>query len=132
MSMANSVESRVPMLDLEFVRFAARIPTELRFKNEPKYLLKAALRQVLPVRTLQKKKWGFSVDPVAQFKKDLRSLARTVLLDRSFSDRRIFNRNFIEAVLNARPSAALRWHYFVIWQMIGFEFWCRHFLDGKA
>ena len=48
MSMAHSVESRVPLLDLELVRFAARIPDDLRFGAGPKGLLKEALTGVLP------------------------------------------------------------------------------------
>ena len=48
MSMAHSVESRVPLLDLELVRFAARIPDDIRFGGGTKGLLKEALRGVLP------------------------------------------------------------------------------------
>ncbi|MFQ5565148.1 MAG: asparagine synthase (glutamine-hydrolyzing) [Paracoccaceae bacterium] len=130
MSMASSVESRVPMLDLEFVRFAARIPAELRFQHGLKGMLKRALAEVLPTEVLHKKKWGFTVDPVAQYKKDLKPLAESVLLDPGFAERRIFRRSFIEAVLDARPAPRLRWHYFMLWQMIGFDFWCRQFMEG--
>jgi asparagine synthase (glutamine-hydrolysing) len=69
MSMAHSVESRVPLLDLELVRYAARIPDELRFGAGPKGLLKDALREVLPAQVLDKRKWGFTFDPVEQFTK---------------------------------------------------------------
>ena len=48
MSMAHSVESRVPLLDLELVRFAARIPDRFRFGGGPKGLLKDALRRCYP------------------------------------------------------------------------------------
>jgi asparagine synthase (glutamine-hydrolysing) len=130
MSMASSVESRVPMLDLEFVRFAARIPADLRFKYGLKGMLKRALIGILPPEVLHKKKWGFTVDPVEQFKKDLKPLAESVLLDPRFSERRIFKRSFVEAVLHAHPTPRLRWHYFMLWQMIGFEFWCRQFTES--
>src|SRR5690606_28454704 len=48
MSMAHSVESRVPLLDLDLVRFAARIPHRLRLAGGLKALLKAALRDLVP------------------------------------------------------------------------------------
>ncbi len=79
MSMAHSVESRVPFLDLELVRFVARIPDHVRFGAGMKGLLKQALRGVLPDRVLDKKKWGFTFDPVEQYDKDLGTMARELL-----------------------------------------------------
>jgi asparagine synthase (glutamine-hydrolysing) len=131
MSMASSVESRVPILDLEFVRFAARMPAEIRFKHGPKGMLRKALRDILPRWVLRKKKQGFSVNPVEQYDKDLGALAKDLLLDTKFAERRIFRRSFVEAVLKARSAPSLRWHYFMLWQMIGFEFWCQTFTDGQ-
>ena len=76
MSMAHSVESRVPLLDLDLVRFAARIPDDIRFGAGPKGLLKEALAPVLPACVLQKRKWGFTFDPVEQYRKDLGPMVR--------------------------------------------------------
>jgi asparagine synthase (glutamine-hydrolysing) len=132
MSMAHSVESRVPLLDLEFVRFVARIPTELRFKYGIKGLFKKALVPVLPSRVLEKKKWGFTVDPVLQFDKDLRSTASAWLTERRLSDAGIFNPAFVRRLLNARPTQRLRWHYFMLWQMVGVEMWRDIFLSKDA
>jgi asparagine synthase (glutamine-hydrolysing) len=123
MSMAHSVESRVPLLDLELVRFAARIPDDIRFKGGPKGLLKKALAGVLPDRVLTKKKWGFTFDPVEQYRKDLRSLAVEVLTPDRLLSSGLFNPEFVRRVLEARPHQRLRWHYFMLWQMIGVEIW---------
>ncbi len=79
MSMAHSVESRVPLLDLELVRFAARIPDDVRFAGGPKGLLKDSLAGVLPDRVLHKPKWGFTFDPVEQYQKDLGPMVREML-----------------------------------------------------
>ena len=130
MSMANSVESRVPFLDLEFVRFASRMPAALRFKYGMKGMLRKALNGVLPQQVMDKKKWGFTVDPVEQFNKDLKPLALELLNSRDLAERGVFNPEFVSVVLHARPSPKLRWHYFMLWQMIGFEYWCQHFLDS--
>lgn len=128
MAMAHSVESRVPLLDLELVRYAARIPDELRFRYGPKGLLKKALAGILPERTLTKKKWGFTFDPVEQYHKDLRPLALEMLTPARLAESGIFNPEFVRSVLAARPHQNLRWHYFMLWQMIGFEFWREQFL----
>lgn len=130
MSMASSVESRVPILDLEFVRFTARIPAALRFRYGMKGLLKRALAGILPDEVLYKKKWGFTVDPVEQFRRGMKPIAETVLLDPGFAGRGIFRASFIEKVLNERPSAGLRWHYFMLWQMVGYAFWSKRFAEG--
>jgi asparagine synthase (glutamine-hydrolysing) len=123
MSMAHSVESRVPLLDLELVRFAARIPDHHRFGHGPKGLLKDALSGTLPERVLQKKKWGFTFDPVEQYRKDLRPLALEMLSADRLEKTGIFNPKFVQAVLAAQPHQRLRWHYFMLWQMIGVEMW---------
>jgi asparagine synthase (glutamine-hydrolysing) len=130
MSMAHSVESRVPLLDLELVRFAARIPPDLRFGAGPKGLLKAALRGVLPDSVLDKRKQGFTFDPVVQYGKDLGPMARELLSPERLRRAGIFNPDFVARVLRARPHQRLRWHYFLIWQMIGVELWHEIFVGS--
>ncbi len=127
--MAHSVESRVPLLDLELVRFTARIPDELRFGRGLKGLLKKALEGVLPEETLKKKKWGFTVDPVEQYKKDLRSMAAELLTPERLRQGGIFNPRFVESLIDSPPRRRLRWHYFMLWQMIGLELWRELFLE---
>lgn len=130
MSMAHSVESRVPLLDLEVVRLAAAIPDELRFKHGPKGLFKLALKGILPDETLTKKKWGFTVDPVEQYRKDLRDMALDVLTPERLREGGIFNPQFVRRIVGARPQQSLRWHYFMLWQMIGLELWREVFIGG--
>jgi asparagine synthase (glutamine-hydrolysing) len=132
MSMAHSVESRVPLLDLELVRFAARIPDRYRFGSGPKGLLKEALRDVLPERVLRKKKWGFTFDPVVQYRRDLAPLAREMLSPARLSQSGVFNPTFVQAVLRAKPHQRLRWHYFMLWQMIGVEMWQQTFAPRRV
>ncbi len=131
MSMAHSVESRVPLLDLDLVRFAARIPDRIRFATGKKGLLKDAMRGVLPDRVLDKKKWGFTFDPVEQFGKDLGPMAREVLTPARLRASGVFNPVFVQRVLDARPHQRLRWHYFMLWQMIGFELWREIFTEAR-
>src|SRR5262249_55437102 len=130
MSMAHSVESRVPILDLELVRFAARIPDSLRFGSGPKGLLKEALHGVLPDRVLNKPKWGFTFDPVEQYRKDLGPMARDLLAPERLRSRGIFNPAFVQKVQSVQPHQRLRWHYFILWQMIGVELWHETFVEN--
>jgi asparagine synthase (glutamine-hydrolysing) len=131
MSMAHSVESRVPLLDLELVRFAARIPDDVRFAGGPKGLLKDSLAGVLPDRVLHKPKWGFTFDPVEQYQKDLGPMVREMLSPDRLRRSGIFNPEFVRAVLKAEPRKRLRWHYFLLWQMIGVETWLATFAQGQ-
>jgi asparagine synthase (glutamine-hydrolysing) len=130
MSMAHSVESRVPLLDLDLVRYAARIPDRIRFEGGPKALLKDALRGILPDRVLHKKKWGFTFDPVEQYEKDLEPMAREMLTPHRLRRSGVFNPTFVQEVLKARPHQRLRWHYFLLWQMIGVELWQEIFMGA--
>lgn len=132
MSMAHSVESRVPLLDLDLVRFAARIPDRYRFGRGMKGLLKDALRGVLPDRVLDKKKWGFTFNPVEQYGKDLGPMAREVLTPERLARAGVFNPEFVQRVLDARPHERMRWHYFMLWQMIGFELWHEIFVEAPS
>jgi asparagine synthase (glutamine-hydrolysing) len=132
MAMAHSVESRVPLLDLELVRFAARIPDDMRFGSGPKGLLKEALTGVLPDRVLHKRKWGFTFDPVEQYQKDLGPMVREMLSPDRLRRSGIFNPEFVRAVLKAAPRQRLRWHYFLLWQMIGVETWLATFTGSQA
>ena len=132
MSMAHSVESRVPFLDLELVRYVARIPDHVRFSAGMKGVLKQALRGVLPDRVLDKKKWGFTFDPVEQYDKDLGTMARDLLTPARLAESGVFNPEFVRRVLAARPTPRLRWHYFMIWQMIGVELWRDIFVKGST
>jgi asparagine synthase (glutamine-hydrolysing) len=73
MSMAASIESRVPFLDHTFVEFAARIPDRLKIRGRTqKYVLKAAVSDLLPSSIVHRKKMGFPT-PLAQWLRDPRA-----------------------------------------------------------
>jgi asparagine synthase (glutamine-hydrolysing) len=80
MSMANSLEARVPFLDHSLVEFACRLPAELRLRSgELKYLLKKTLRGKLPDEVLTRPKQGFGVPLEAWFSKDLPNFFADIL-----------------------------------------------------
>lgn len=121
MSMSHSVEERVPYLDIDLVNFAFSIPINLKMKhNKTKYLFRAAMKGKLPDKILQKKKWGFTVNPYMQFRKDLKNVAEKVLTKNFIAEQGIFNYDYLNRIINHTPNPRLRWHYNYLWVVLGF------------
>jgi asparagine synthase (glutamine-hydrolysing) len=131
MSMAHSLEARVPLLDHKVIEFAATIPEELRLKNgTTKYVLKRAVEDRLPKALLDRPKQGFAVPLGAWFRGRLDSFVRDLLLTDTAQQRGIFNPAAIEhMLLMHRRGRPLDFH---LWTMISFELWCRTFLDVRV
>ena len=131
-SMAHSLETRVPFLDREFAGMAWKLPLRTRFGGGTgKRILRAAMSDVLPERVLQKPKWGFTFSSYHQFRKDLRPIAQNLLNSGSLDRLGLFNVDFLRSILEHRPSPLMRWHYFLLWMVVGLHFWCELFLDGR-
>ena len=131
MSMAASVESRVPFLDHGVVEFAARIPASFSVKGVAgKQILKQAVEDLLPKSIIYRKKMGFPT-PWSQWLKgagwnDVREL---ILSPRSF-DRGLFRREAVERLL-AEHRAGRVDHSNRIWRLLNLELWMRAFVDGE-
>src|SRR5205823_4881293 len=81
MSMAHSLEARVPLLDHELVELAARLPPSLHLHGKTsKYLFKRAMAGILPDEIISRRKQGFAVPLGRWFRGGLHDLARDVLL----------------------------------------------------
>ncbi len=133
MSMAHSLEERVPFLDLDLVRFGFSIPARLKMiGGETKGLLRRAMAPYLPPKIIRKKKWGFTFNPYLQFQKDLKSTAEAVLTRRRIERDGIFNFDYINTILQAPPHPRMRWHYNFIWVVTGFYIWKRMFLESNG
>lgn len=131
MSMSNSVEERVPFLDLDLVDFANTIPVHLKIKkNQTKYLFRKTMEGHLPPKIITKKKWGFTVNPYLQFKKDLKTVAESILTKEFVEEQGIFNYEYIRQILNYRPHPKLRWHYNYIWVAMGIAIWQKMFIES--
>jgi asparagine synthase (glutamine-hydrolysing) len=132
-SMAHGLESRVPFLDLDLVKLAFSIPVKLKMRgSETKSLFRKAVSGYLPEKILKKKKWGFTFNPYYQFRKDLKIAVREGLTPQTVKDLGFFNYEFIEKVLEHPPHPRLRWHYFMIWIMLGFHQWHDIFIKKKG
>ncbi|MGE5624342.1 MAG: asparagine synthase (glutamine-hydrolyzing) [Bacillota bacterium] len=129
MSMAHSLEARVPLLDHKLVEFAATIPPELRLRDgESKSIFKRAMRGILPDEIIDKPKHGFAAPLGLWFRGHLSGFVRELLLSDTSRRREIFDTRYIEQLLAIHERG--RDLGLQLWTLISFELWCRSFLDA--
>lgn len=131
MSMAHSLEMRVPFLDAELVDFSFNIPSHLKVRHGAgKYILKKAVSSIVPKYVLKKKKWGFRADPYQWFKKGLREYALQMLPDGNIIKEGYFDYDYIHRILKHPPDKRLSRHYRLIWTLLSFEIWHKIYIDN--
>jgi asparagine synthase (glutamine-hydrolysing) len=131
MSMAHSIESRVPLLDNDVVEFASRLPAALKIRNgRRKHVLKEAVAGLLPAEILNRRKQGFAVPVGAWFRGNLRELFGDVLLSSRARQRGYFEPRFIERMVREHVSGR-RDHTLRLWALVVFELWHRQYLDSR-
>ncbi|HEU4938833.1 MAG TPA: asparagine synthase (glutamine-hydrolyzing) [Vicinamibacterales bacterium] len=129
MSMAHSIESRVPLLDNSVVDFAATLPADLKIKNgRKKHLLKEAAANLLPSQILNRRKQGFAVPVGGWFRGDLRDFFADVLLSQRARQRGYFNGRFVDRIVREHMTGR-RDHTLRLWALVVFELWHRQYLD---
>jgi asparagine synthase (glutamine-hydrolysing) len=129
MTMATSVEARVPYLDHKLVEFAMSIPSNLKYKDgETKYILKRALKGVIPDRILHRKKQGFGV-PINEWMLDrLGGLVEDALFNSSLKRRELFDYDFIRRLLSAHRSRHVNYSFF-LWSLLNLSLWYDQWID---
>jgi asparagine synthase (glutamine-hydrolysing) len=132
MSMAASIESRVPFLDHHLVEFAAALPARLKLRGfTTKRILREAIRSLLPPAILSRRKMGFPV-PFAMWMRGPRAdVVRDVLLDGRTRQRGIVEPSAIDRLLDAHASGAAEAGD-AIWSLLNLELWYRTFIDGSG
>jgi asparagine synthase (glutamine-hydrolysing) len=126
MTMANSVELRVPLLDHKVLEFAAALPSKLKVRGfATKYLAKKALGSRVPKAILERSKAGFPVPYESWLRKDLRAWVSEVLLDRTSTSRGYFDAKAIEGLLRRNQETA--GHSKLIFSLLTLELWHRAF-----
>jgi asparagine synthase (glutamine-hydrolysing) len=129
MSMAVGVEARVPLLDLDLVDFAARIPPELKQRGPVgKWVFKKAMEPYLPHDVVHRPKTGFGAPLRTWMRGDLRALADDLLDAGSLRRRGIFDPAGV-ANLRAANDAGRADASFTLFAMMAIELWCRRFVD---
>jgi asparagine synthase (glutamine-hydrolysing) len=132
MSMAHSIESRVPLLDHVVVEFAASLPVPMKILGgERKHLLKELAYRLVPRELLDRPKQGFGVPIGHWFRGSLRDVFGDVLSSRSARQRGYFNSAFVDRILQEHLNGT-RDHSLRLWQLMVFELWNRHYADTTA
>ena len=132
MSMAASIESRVPFLDHPLVEYTATLPERLKLRGRTtKYILREAMREYLPAEILSRGKMGFPV-PIGQwFRGEHRGIVDEYVLGERSSDRDLFDPGYVRALV-AEHRSGQRDHWERLWALINVEIWHRIFIDGES
>jgi asparagine synthase (glutamine-hydrolysing) len=131
-TMATSIECRVPFLDHRLVEAAAAIPAATKLRGgELKYILKKAMRGVIPDEIIDRKKRGFGAPVGAWFKSQLKDLRDSVLNRSTVESRGLLHWPAVEQVL-ALHDANREDYTDLLLTLINLEIWCRLFLDGRS
>lgn len=127
MSMATSIELRVPFLDHRLVEYAAKIPSRYKLKGTtPKYILKQLLKGRLPDSIINRKKMGFPTPLETMFRGELFDYAHDTLLSQKAMGRGYFDRAAVESLLvNHRDGKEV--NHREIWQLVVLEEWHQQF-----
>lgn len=129
MSMAHSLEARVPFLDGEMVEYAFSIPSSLKLKGRvKKYIFKKALSGLLPDRIIHRKKAGFSIPAGKWLKGELKSFAREVLSPTAVKKTGIFNVTAVEELWRCHQEGRAELSR-QIWGLLMFMLWHRNYLS---
>jgi asparagine synthase (glutamine-hydrolysing) len=132
MSMAVSLECRVPLLDHELVELAARIPEEVKIRGgELKHAMKTAVSDVLPKDILDRKKRGFGTPMGAWLKGELAPVLRALLSPRAVAARGFFRHAEIDALVRAHEANRIDGTDRLL-ALLNFEIWSRIFLDRRT
>ena len=132
MSMAVSLECRVPLLDHELAEVAAAMPESIKVKGgRLKHVMKAALADVLPADILERKKRGFGTPMGAWLKGQLSGVVDNVLGPESLARRGCFDPRSV-AELVAAHRAQREDYTDALSALVNFEIWARIYLDGRA
>ncbi|MBY6070318.1 asparagine synthase (glutamine-hydrolyzing) [Marinobacter salsuginis] len=127
MSMANSLETRAPLLDYRVVEYAAQIPSALKLHGkEKKYALKKAFSKMLPDDILYRKKMGFSVPLADWLRNEIRPIAETLLLNPESGLSQYFDRQGIEKLWLKHQNGDSQYTQ-ELWSLLAFELWWQQY-----
>jgi asparagine synthase (glutamine-hydrolysing) len=129
MSMYHALEVRVPFLDHKLVEFCATIPPEMKIKwSRKKYLLKKAVKGLLPREVIDHRKQGFA-SPMAQWlKNDLKPYLLETLSEKNLKKHGLLNYSTVKRIMDEHLSGR-EIHDTLIWSMVIFQTWFDLYID---
>jgi asparagine synthase (glutamine-hydrolysing) len=132
MSMATSLECRVPLLDHELVELAARMPEDVKIRGgRLKHAMKEAVSGLLPRDILERKKRGFGTPMGAWLKGDLAPLVRGLLSESVVKSRELFHYPVVQELIASHEANRVDGTDRLL-ALVNLEIWSRLYLDGRA
>jgi asparagine synthase (glutamine-hydrolysing) len=129
MTMAWGLEARVPFLDHQLVEVAARCPADLKLR-EPKYLLKAISRGIVPDAVIDRPKGYFPMPALKYVRGDFLDFMRDILNSQACRQRGVFQLNYIDMLLDAPEMHHTRIMGSKLWHLALLEFWLQRNVDA--
>jgi asparagine synthase (glutamine-hydrolysing) len=131
MSMAHSIESRVPLLDNHVITFASALPAAMKIRHgRRKHVLKEVAATLVPPEIFNRRKQGFGVPLGAWFRGNLRELFADTLLSPAALQRGYFQPSFVRRIV-AEHLAGTRDHTLRLWQLVVFERWHQQYVADE-
>ncbi|MCI0381320.1 MAG: asparagine synthase (glutamine-hydrolyzing) [Gemmataceae bacterium] len=126
-SMAHSLETRVPLLDNELVDFVLDVPFDALWQGDTgKVLFRESVRPWVPDKIYTKPKMGFGPPDSSWYRGKLRPWIESMLSPRLTQERGIFRPEYVQTVL-AQHFSGQKDNYYLIWSFLNLEAWCRAF-----
>jgi asparagine synthase (glutamine-hydrolysing) len=123
MSMATSLEARVPLLDYKMVEFAFSLPEDLKLKGfTTKWFMKKSMEGILPNDIIYRRKEGFSIPIKNWLRKELKDLMLEYLSEKRIKDAGFFNYNYINKMIHDHLERKAD-HAHRLWALILFSIW---------
>ncbi len=131
-SMANSLEARSPFLDHKLMEFAASLPAGYKLRGlTKKYILKKALKGLLPEGNIKRQKMGFGIPVGAWFRGDLKNFLIDTVLSKSAIGRGYFDEAFLKEMVDQHIGKKKDFT-FQLWALLMLELWHKKFFDNKT
>ena len=132
LSMAHSVEGRVPFLDNDLVNYVARMPSGYKLNGgQGKAVLRKAMNGLLPDETINRRKQGFTPPDRTWYKEESWDYIQQLILSERAVERQYFRPDYLKKILNDHLHDR-RNNRFLIWSLMCFEWWNRLFVDGDV
>jgi asparagine synthase (glutamine-hydrolysing) len=130
MSMAHSLETRVPLLDQNLVEFVNSLPSKYKMNGKTrKYILKKIASKLLPDEILHRKKQGFAVPLKYWFKGELKDYIRDIIFDQHTIKRGYFDTYYLTKLVKEHDRGR-RDHSVLLWHFLILELWHRLYIDN--
>ena len=128
MSMAHSLEARVPLTDLELTAFMSTVPSGLKLRSlRKKHIMRRAMEGILPAEILNKKKVGLEMPYSHWLKHELKDLMMSYLGPKRISDTGLFRPDAVQALINDHLAGRVD-HGRALWGLLNYMMWLEHYV----